>query len=394
MSFAEWSNSKRKKRQEEQEQIRRSNTQAVLGNENSFSAWSNAKMASRVNEDYIKTFLSDANNFLSSAQKDYKGVNGGNVSSIYSSLQKNLEDLNTRKNIISIWLNNNKDRLDEKAYSSLSAMLEKYDSDTKNVMEALKGAEELPMTPRGYLNGWNDNEFMKKDPSQGFLNKELKKKKELAQAAAELEVQHSRLQDSTNSENKSKFLEKPWEPSKTKGKVSSAELANIMKNRDIKSGNLWEIIFKDYESAAQNPPENDKIAQLEHQQKLDSQIENQNKYRIVLNEMLAKEGLPHLSTEALEEYNKIYSENSPSANDDAYDRQRKRNNITQLNLTFQAVLSGDFSSTTQIGLNKKETDFKGYADLWDKHSKINGSSGGKVEKYSLLSQGEKQVWNY
>ena len=78
MSFSEWSNKKKKEREQNG-----SDVSVGKSNDSSFSNWSNNKVASRVNQDYINKFINDANNFLGSAEEDYGRTGWSNAQSTY-----------------------------------------------------------------------------------------------------------------------------------------------------------------------------------------------------------------------------------------------------------------------------------------------------------------------
>ena len=141
MSFSEWIN-KKKATQEAQEEKRKSNTLSATGNTITFSEWIDNKVASRVDESYINNFISDASNFLKSAEKDYSSIKWDNASSVYNSKYTEWDNLNRRKKIINIWLNNNKDRLDKKFYNSLSDSLSNYDKGSISVINTFESANE------------------------------------------------------------------------------------------------------------------------------------------------------------------------------------------------------------------------------------------------------------
>lgn len=79
---------------------------------------------SGVNDDYLKTFVSDANSFLSGV-KDY--------SIGFDSVNSSLSDLKTRRDTLAAWLYKNKSNLDEKSYNSLSANLADLENNFKTI---------------------------------------------------------------------------------------------------------------------------------------------------------------------------------------------------------------------------------------------------------------------
>ena len=79
---------------------------------------------SGVNDDYLKTFVSDANSFLSGV-KDY--------SIDFDSVNSSLSELKTRRDTLAAWLYKNKSNLDEKSYNSLSANLADLENNFKTI---------------------------------------------------------------------------------------------------------------------------------------------------------------------------------------------------------------------------------------------------------------------
>ena len=104
-----------------------------------------------VDENYINTFITDANNFIESAQTDYKGIEWGNASSTYDSKRETYSDLNKRTDYLNAWLKSNKDRLDAETYKSLSESLKTISSSTSSIMS---GFEEY----KNYYSQWETEE--------------------------------------------------------------------------------------------------------------------------------------------------------------------------------------------------------------------------------------------
>lgn len=164
MSFADWSNEKKKKNKQEEEQAK--NTQAVLGGKTSFSDWSNSKKADSVDETYINTFITDANGFLGSAEKDYKGMGWSNASSTYRTKRSTWNDLEVRASHISEWLNRNKSKIEEDTYKSLSEVLSSFNSNASSMLDGFKSASEFysQFKTEDEYNEWN--EYYKKKSAE------------------------------------------------------------------------------------------------------------------------------------------------------------------------------------------------------------------------------------
>lgn len=97
---------------------------------------------SGVDESYINTFVSDANSFLSSAEKDYGTVGWGNASSVYDGRSSTWQDLESRADTIEAWLYKNKANLDSEAYDNLSTAVSSYRSNASSIVDAFKNAKD------------------------------------------------------------------------------------------------------------------------------------------------------------------------------------------------------------------------------------------------------------
>lgn len=82
--------------------------------------------AADVDTDYIDSFLRDSSDFLKSAETDYNSMTPDTSSQIYASRHKASEDLNKRRNAIKSFLEQNRDRLDPKAYGDLAKYLDDF----------------------------------------------------------------------------------------------------------------------------------------------------------------------------------------------------------------------------------------------------------------------------
>ena len=159
MSFADWVKEKKKKEQEEE---KAKNTQAVLGGKTSFSDWVKEKKVSSVDQTYINTFITDADNFLGSAEEDYKNMGWSNASTTYRTKRSTWNDLEVRASHISEWLNRNKGKLDADTYKSLSDALSNFQSAGLSIVGNLEKAN-------NYYAQFKSEEDYKKN-SIGWLN--------------------------------------------------------------------------------------------------------------------------------------------------------------------------------------------------------------------------------
>ena len=95
-----------------------------------------------VDDNYIKSFISDANNFLSTAKEEYGKVDWGTASSAYDTRSNALKDLSTRYDTIKAWLFKNRDKTDEEYYKSMNAALDSFKNGASSVVDTFKNASD------------------------------------------------------------------------------------------------------------------------------------------------------------------------------------------------------------------------------------------------------------
>ena len=103
---------------------------------------SNGKLNTGVDEQYINTFLNDADDYFSNVSNDFKNIGYGNASTVYDNYFSKGSELRTRANTIRAYLNSNKNNLNEDAYKSLTSTLDKFDRDTETISTQLRRASE------------------------------------------------------------------------------------------------------------------------------------------------------------------------------------------------------------------------------------------------------------
>ena len=96
-----------------------------------------------VNEDFINTFISDANNFLGSAEEEYGKVAWGNASSVYDTRRDKWIELDAKTFAIRKWLDQNKGRMDEETYSNFSSTLDEINKGATSVVDSFKSASDF-----------------------------------------------------------------------------------------------------------------------------------------------------------------------------------------------------------------------------------------------------------
>ena len=79
-----------------------------------------------IDDDYINSFLSDANDFIKRTQESLQGADWNSHSSLYDSWKSTRADLNSRADTIRSYLNVNKSRIGEEAYNGIMSYLKEY----------------------------------------------------------------------------------------------------------------------------------------------------------------------------------------------------------------------------------------------------------------------------
>ena len=136
MSFAEWSENKKKREQE------KNIAPVAVGKNTSFEEWSQEKNSRRVDEAYLNTFISDVNKFFSTVENDYNNLGWKNASSVYGNKNYTFNDLNTRAESIRRWLVNNRNSIDKETYNSISDTLRSFQTNSSSVLDTFKGAKD------------------------------------------------------------------------------------------------------------------------------------------------------------------------------------------------------------------------------------------------------------
>ena len=94
-----------------------------------------------VDDNFINTFLTDANRFLSSAEDEYGKIGWGNASPAYESRKNTWSDLSSRSNTIRGWLYSNKSKIHEDDYKGLFDTLDSFDNSASSIIKAFEGAK-------------------------------------------------------------------------------------------------------------------------------------------------------------------------------------------------------------------------------------------------------------
>lgn len=107
-----------------------------------YSDWRDYKKASQVDQNYIDSFFTDVKKFVYSSEEEYQGIRWKNASGIYKVKKTTADDLQSRSKNIRSWLELNKDKLEEDAYTNISSYLDSYDKSAKSILGAFEKARD------------------------------------------------------------------------------------------------------------------------------------------------------------------------------------------------------------------------------------------------------------
>ena len=93
---------------------------------------------STIDSDYINAFISESNTFFDYIGNEYDRAGYSNSSSLYDYANNKLSELNSRRSNISIWLDGNRDKIGEEAYTSIRDMLDSYDKSSQSILGAFE----------------------------------------------------------------------------------------------------------------------------------------------------------------------------------------------------------------------------------------------------------------
>jgi len=132
MSFAEWSNNKKQKKQNAANEVP------------SFSDWSNTKVVAKtVTPDYIKSFVTDAESFIGSAQNDLNNTNWENSFSVYAEKQSKWIELDKKARNIEYWLKSNENKIDPDTLDSYYKFLNSLKESGTSIVDAFKSTRHM-----------------------------------------------------------------------------------------------------------------------------------------------------------------------------------------------------------------------------------------------------------
>ena len=126
-----------------------------------------------VDDNYINTFISDANKFLGSAEEEYSKIGWGTASSAFDSRNNAWKDLNSRYDTVKAWLYKNRDKIGEESYKSINDALDSYHSGANSVVNTFKSAADFysRFDTEDAYNTWNEfNNGIESDDFEQYSN--------------------------------------------------------------------------------------------------------------------------------------------------------------------------------------------------------------------------------
>lgn len=127
---------------------------------------SNGNIDTGVDDEYVNSFISDANDFFSNLGTNYKDIGYSNISSYLDDFESKSSELGKRANTIRAYLNSNKNSLDENTYKSLMDSLDIVDRNRKSVWNQLRSTAQ-------FYSQWKSEDEYKK--ALEASNEELRK---------------------------------------------------------------------------------------------------------------------------------------------------------------------------------------------------------------------------
>ena len=96
-----------------------------------------------VDDSFISSFLTDANDYLENAYSSYNGLGYSNAASTYASMAESVVDLRSRSGAIARYLKKNKDALEPAYYDELSSILESFGQSVNEYQKAFYDADKF-----------------------------------------------------------------------------------------------------------------------------------------------------------------------------------------------------------------------------------------------------------
>ena len=113
-----------------------------------------------VDDSFIRSFLTDANDYLENAHSSYNGLSYSNAASAYASMVESVVGLRSRSGAISRYLKKNKDALEPEYYDELSSILESFGQSVNEYQKAFYDADKFysQFESEDAYNSWKSKE--------------------------------------------------------------------------------------------------------------------------------------------------------------------------------------------------------------------------------------------
>lgn len=95
-----------------------------------------------IDDNFIRSFFSDANSYLKSAKTTYDSIGYSTAQSAYDAQTKTVQDLTSRASTISAYLRRNRDKMDSKSYSALMTQLDDVSGSVRSANDAFRSAKD------------------------------------------------------------------------------------------------------------------------------------------------------------------------------------------------------------------------------------------------------------
>ena len=113
-----------------------------------------------VDDSFISSFLTDANDYLENAHSSYNGLGYSNAASTYASMAESVVGLRSRSGAIARYLRNNRDALEPEYYDELSSILESFGQSVNEYQKAFYDADKFysQFESEDVYNEWKNKE--------------------------------------------------------------------------------------------------------------------------------------------------------------------------------------------------------------------------------------------
>ena len=113
-----------------------------------------------VDDSFISSFITDANDYLENAHSSYNGLGYSNAASTYASMAESVVGLRSRSGAIARYLRNNRDALEPEYYDELSSTLESFSQSMNEYQKAFYDADKFysQFESEDVYNEWKNKE--------------------------------------------------------------------------------------------------------------------------------------------------------------------------------------------------------------------------------------------